>query len=611
VSNGRSHALRRSIELVTRHAADGTLLAVSPSFREVLGYAPEEVVGTSSMALVHPDDVDRVVAALQDCLRGARRQLEFRARHKSGHIAWLEAVAEPCLSPDGDGAIDVLVRSRDVTHRHAAEAVERESERRFRMLAERALDLISRHAPDGRFIYASDAAVRLLGYQPSELIGANALDLIHPDDRRQVVAVLAPLARRNAPCEATVTCRLLRKDGSIVWTESTDRLVRDEDGRIVEVQSVTRDISARRAAQEALAESEARFRAVFESSPVGMAFCDADLRFVRVNAAYERLVGYSADELRRRRFTDVTHPDDVSAGRAAARRLFSGEAREWRHDKRYVTRDGEVVPVRVNVVPIDAGGSALTLAIVEDLRDHKAVEAQLRQIAQMKSDFVALVSHDLRAPLTNVLGGLELIAADAATLSACVARTVDIVTQEARRLQRLVESILDVAKLDAGELRMQRRPLDLAALIHRLASEVAPAEDRTAFAVALPASLPPVLADETYLSQALANVMANAVRFSPVGRPVEVRATVVRDTVSVTVRDHGPGIAPRDRARVFEPFVRGRRQPPSGHGHGLGLYFARRLLEAQGARIAVDPRTTHGQGACFVIKLPLASDGGD
>lgn len=235
--------------------------------------------------------------------------------------------------------------------------------------------------------------------------------------------------------------------------------------------------------------------------------------------------------------------------------------------------------------------------------------AELRQLDQMKSDFVGLVSHALRAPLTNLSGALELIAPDLNTLPEPVQRTLHVLGQESARLHTLVKTILDISHLEAGKLNLNRGPVALEPLLARTAKAILSTRPERPLFLAMPRGIPPVWADEIYLEEVVSNLLSNAVKYSPEGMPVHIAASVEGNTVAVSIIDHGPGVPPGDRAKIFEVFHRtpvGERADPSGRG--LGLYFAQKLIQAHGGRIWVegpiwpDPAQP---GVRFTFTLPV------
>ncbi len=227
--------------------------------------------------------------------------------------------------------------------------------------------------------------------------------------------------------------------------------------------------------------------------------------------------------------------------------------------------------------------------------------AQLHKLDELKSDFVSLVSHELRAPLTNLNGGLELVLARG-QLAPDTREHLALVQSEVRRLTGFVETILDLSALEAGRLRLNLAPLDLGEVVAGLRAAFVgqPAADR--LIVSLPGDLPLILADDRALSSVLFHLVDNAQKYAPEG-PIAIDAIRVESIVRVHVNDVGPGIPPEQRAHAFERFRRLHNGDDRAvYGHGLGLYMVRQLLRAMGSDVEL---ASSEQGAAFKFELPI------
>jgi PAS domain S-box-containing protein len=252
----------------------------------------------------------------------------------------------------------------------------------------------------------------------------------------------------------------------------------------------------------------------------------------------------------------------------------------------------------------------LEAKVAEKTRELASQNEELKTLDRLKSEFVSLVSHELRAPLTNIAGGMELALLRSAELPERAHNHLTTVQAEIRRLSRFVETILDLSALEAGRLPLTIAPLDVAAVLAPLqaqwaaASAAAPGGERVR--VELPANLPPVLADERALLSVLFHLVDNALKYAPEGEvlvQVETAPFVVRFNVS----DRGPGVPLELREVIFHKFQRlNAADAQTVYGHGLGLYMVRRLLNAMNSDIAVADAPEGG--ARFTFELPLALD---
>lgn len=233
---------------------------------------------------------------------------------------------------------------------------------------------------------------------------------------------------------------------------------------------------------------------------------------------------------------------------------------------------------------------------------------ELRTLDRLKDEFVTLVSHELQSPLTSLNGGLEMLAEVSDELPAGQRDTIQIVRRESSRLTALVKNILNVSSLDAGRFRVRLGPVAVPPLLHRLVRDCQLQAPQHEFRLQTDGDVPFVLADEEYLVEILHNLLDNAVKYSPPDSLIQAKAWLVDpETVAIAVSDEGIGIPPELQEQVFEKFYRVQeRENKEVYGHGLGLYFARKLLEAQGGRIEVESES--GIGSTFTCTLPVARE---
>ncbi len=391
-------------------------------------------------------------------------------------------------------------------------------------------------------------------------------------------------------------------------------------------------------------ESELRQYAQLVEGAADPAFiCDAQGRLRLANPALAAalgrpreadLIGHSVLEL----LTPASQPPDLRGTPRGLSRLALEDG--WSGEVHLQRADGSALPVYLALRPVpDESGAAPVLAgIAHDLseqqRQRRAVEAlntqleakveektrslsaaydqlaaqneALKTLDQLKSDFVSLVSHELRAPLTNIAGGLELVLGRSQTLEARQRERLTLVQAEVRRLSRFVETILDLSALEAGRLPLTPAPLALAPAAEALRAQLASAPGGDRVRVEVPADLPLLLADERALASVLFHLTDNALKYAPAGA-VTLAAEAAGPWVRVSVSDQGPGIPAAQRAAVFERFQRlDAGDARLVYGHGLGLYMVRQLVAALGGAIAVTDAP--GGGARFTFELPVAPE---
>lgn len=353
---------------------------------------------------------------------------------------------------------------------------------------------------------------------------------------------------------------------------------------------------------EALAawrESEQRFRAVFHESTIGMTMVDGEGRLVDANLAFAAMVDVPPAELRGLPISAVTHPGD--RGHDKVPELFRGEIDRYRREKRYVRPDGTWFwgALTASMLRDRDGRPDVAIGMVEDISERKEVE-------RLKDELVSVVGHELRTPLTSIRGSLGLLEAGVAgELPQEAAEMVAIARQNTERLSRLVDETLDLERLGAGRVDLEVRSVTPAELLRSTAQVVQRVADDAGVTLIwdAPADLE-LYVDPDRIVQALVNLIANAIKFSPRGASVRTIVKAHGSQVLISVRDEGRGIPLDQLETIFERF---RQVDVSDHrekgGTGLGLPISRAIIEQHAGRIWAESEP--GAGATFRITLPL------
>ena len=471
----------------------------------------------------------------------------------------------------------------------------RRSERRSRRLVE-GLPLVMYTEGGEGLTYISPQIESLLGYPPHEWLMGSGLwrRVLHPEDRDRVTEryTEAVATKTDFECEY----RLLRADGKAVWVRDSSAYV--DDGNRSFRQGFIVDVTAQKESDAELTRTATLMRALVDGTIDGISFTDRDgnvvmanqpmVRFVRELAIppegrmHERLLaikGSIVDEERfvRRMHELATSPDIESADEFELReseRVFQG------YTKPVVTEDGTF------------------LGRVWTLRDVTAA----RQVDRIKDALVATVSHELRTPLTSIIGYLELLGTGAETLSEEDARFVEIARRNAARLQRMVEELLFLSRVDAGGLQLELEQVDVAHIARSAIGSADPAAAAKGLSLEFDGPETAVACvDGHRIAQVFDNLISNAIKFTPTRGRVEVSVRVDADAVTASVTDSGPGIPEADQPRLFERFFRSSATSDEP-GTGLGLTVVQAIVEGHGGEITC--RSTPGEGTIFTLTLP-------
>jgi PAS domain S-box-containing protein len=542
---------------------------------------------------------------------GAKATTQYRLRHKDGTWHWVEGTGTNLLHDPSVRAI--VVNYRDITEqRRAAEAL-RESEQRFARFMQHLPGLAWAKDVQGRYVYANDAAERAFRAPRAALYGKTDDDVFPPGTAAQ----FKENDRRALASESGVQVveTLEQEDGVVHHSLVSKFPIPGPDGRPALVGGMAIDITERQRAEDALAESEGRFRQLAEN--INEVFWLADpqaTQVLYVSPAYERVWGRPCQGLyeRPQSFLDAVHPDDRERARAAALEEHSrGEATDVEY--RVVRPDGSVRWVRDRGFPIkDAAGRVYRFAgLAEDVTDKKEAEAALRDADRRKDEFLAVLAHELRNPLAPLLNGLQILRQPAAAPQS-QAHARDMMERQLRHLARLVDDLLDVSRISRGKVQLRCERIDLARHARTAAEDRRPVLERAGLALVVETPETPVwvTGDPTRLAQIVNNLLDNSAKFSDGGRKVTVRVTAgaARRQAALSVRDEGVGIEPEMLPRLFNVFAQADRSLDRTRGGlGLGLALVKGLAELHGGEVEAFSEGP-GKGAEFTVRLPLAEE---
>jgi PAS domain S-box-containing protein len=603
-------------------AEDGRCVRTNRLFRELFGaVAP---VATDPAGDVR-FDLDELV---HRCFRGETIDVEPRwyvprgphpASPSSRRRVW--AALKLFRLRDASGNAYVALSLQDLTAQHerdeALEAAARESDARAASLDE-ALDCVVTMDASGCVTYFNAAAEETFGYKRSETIGRSLCELIVPPWLR--AAHHAGLERYLTTGEGHIIKRRIEltamKAGGAEFPVELIVVPAGSEGTPV-FTGFIRDLTDRKEVEKALMRSEARFRRLLDAGILGIITADIHGNILEANEAFLRMVDYTQDEVRagQVRWADITPPEwRPLDDRAVDQLVDTGVATPW--EKQYVRRDGSRVPVLVGVAMLDASKGEC-VAFIHDLSDQKEAERALERMREeretsleesirARDDFLAVAGHELKTPLAALLMQLQSVQRSTrGHLPARIADRLDKVVAAGLRLRRLVDQLLDVSRLTAGALRLEPERVDLSEVISEIVDRTTESGAKHVGPVVVRGEHLVGWWDRERIEQALENLVGNAVKYG-LGKPVEIDLRTENDEVVVDVTDHGVGIDEVHQKRIFERFERAV-SPRDFGGLGLGLWIARRVVEASGGSIAV--RSAPGQGAVFTVRLPLQSCG--
>ena len=418
------------------------------------------------------------------------------------------------------------------------------------------------------------------------------LSCVHPDDREYVDSQWqAALQGENYDIEHRILV-----GGEVRWVREKAELEFSKRGILKGGFGTTQDITQRKKVEEALRESEERFRAIAEVSPASIGVVDAETgAFLFVNPAYEKTYGYEPGELLGKFSLDIFQN---AADRDQLLQIFQDRGNINGYELKMKRKDGSSFWGLISIRPINYSGKPALLGISIDITERKQVE-------ELKDEFIGLVSHELRTPLTIITGSL-LSALSPGISPEDTHELIRNATAEADSLAAILENMLELSRHQAGRLQLSMDLVSIREAAENVIEKLKVQGAKQQFQIDFPDNLPMVEADPMRVERILYNLIENATKYSPTDSEIRVSGRRDGDFIIAEIVDHGEGISPEHLDKLFEPFERFATETHV-KGAGLGLVVCKRLVEAQSGWICVE--SVVGQGSTFSFALPIRQPG--
>lgn len=612
-------------------ATDGRWLEVNHSLCEIVGYSEQELLATNFQAITHPDDLETDLEYMHQMLAGKihHYNMEKRYLHKQGHIVWI--LLSGSLVHDAKGERLFNAQIQDITQRKLAEEERKASQARLAGILDIAEDAIISVDETQQITLFNQGAEKIFGYSASEVIG-QSLDLLLPKQ----AAIAHRQHIRNFDTSVGTARKMgernevfgQRKNGVEFPAEASISKLELAGEKIFTV--ILRDITERKRGEEALSQ----LASIVESSEDAIVGKTLDGIITSWNSGAERIYGYTAQEVKGQPISILLTPDHLNEMPLILARIKQGERIPPYETVRF-RKDGRQIDVAITISPIKnrAGQVTGASAIARDISDRRAVE-------RLKDEFVSIVSHELRTPLTSIRGALGLLAGGLLTAKPEKAqRMLEIAVSNTDRLVRLINDILDIERIESGEVAMEKHICDAATLMLQASEVMRAMADKAEVTLSVFPTSAQLYADPDRIIQTLTNLLSNAIKFSPPSSSVYLSAEIQQTreplvetrfpasgagergtgkefipsppqpltlTILFKVKDQGRGIPAEKLESVFDRFqqVDASDSRDKG-GTGLGLAICRSIVQQHGGRIWVE--STLNEGSIFFFTLPLLS----
>jgi len=572
----------------------GRVLDANPEYVRLTGHTSrKEITGRNVIEWTAAYEKDKNVEAVSQCMKnGYIRNLEIDYVNASGTIIPVEINASVFRSGN---AVQILTLCRDITGRKQVEEALWESEEQYRNIVEDQTEFICRFLPDGTHVFVNDAYCRYFGVAREELLGHRFSPVLYADDRKAVAASFATLTPEKPV--GTIDHRIIMPDGTIHWQRWSDRAIFDPGGRVIEYQSVGRDISEYKRSEVALQKSEENYRHLIEHANEAIIVAqDGLLKFV--NPMMATMTGYSVEELTTLPYIEIIHPDDRAIVRERRQQRISGEKISSRYMFRINSKDNITRWVEISAVNIDWEGHPATLNFLINITGRKELEQdrdyheqELRKIsesltaANKKLNLLSSITrHDITNQLTVLTGYLRILEKKQPDTS--FSEHFNKINTSAQRVSAMLKFTKEYEKIGitAPSWQDTRILVDIAAKQAPLGKVLVKND--------LPAGAE-VFADPLVV-KVFYNLMDNAVRYGGKITTIRIFAEKYGDKHLIVCEDDGDGVVAGEKEKIFE---RG-----FGKNTGLGLFLSREILGITGINIKESGEP--GKGARFEIEVP-------
>ncbi len=581
---------------------DNVIKYINPKGAELSGYSREELISKPFVQFIHPDDANMVFERYSKRLKGepVPQTYEFRITRKDGAIRCGELNAVPILWEERPA---VLCFISDITERKEAEKALRQSEERYRTILEDMEEGYYEVDRAGTFTFVNNAMCRMLGYSQDELIGMNYKVYTRPEDVKAVFTAYNRVYRTGEPLKWFPMVSI-RKDGTRIFVEDSVFPLRNEKGEVIGFRGISRDVTERKKVEEALRQSEEKYRTILEEMEDG--YFETDLRgnVTFVNDAACRALGYAKEELVGMNYKSFVAEEDIESVFQVFNEVYRTGIPNRSFSWEVVRKDGVRGFVESWISPQrNAAGEIVGFrGVGRDITERRKMQEQLMLADRLASvgQLAAGIAHEINNPLTSVVGFSDMLLQK--DLPADVKEDLEIVAREARRIVDIVKGLLAFARQQQAE----KVHLNVNSIIQEVLQLRAYEQKVNNIQVdsRLAPDLPLVMGSATQLQQVFLNIIVNAEQAMTEahrrGR-LTVVSEQVGDMVRVSITDDGPGISPANMKKLFTPFFTTKKL---GEGTGLGLSICHGIVSEHGGRIYAESKL--GEGATFVVELPVA-----
>ncbi len=594
---------------------NGVISYVNDYFANIHGYKADALIG-KNMNIFYKKDYQKRVDELNQKLlvNGSYSSEEVWHVHRDG-TEFLMLMNGVVFKDESGIPKFMAVLAVDISELRKSEEALRKSEEKFRAFYYNAPLSFQSLDKNGYLIDVNPAWLLTLGYKREEVIGKNYADFLHKDWINHFEKNFPAFKDRGYIND--VHFRLRHKKGHFIDVALEGCIGYHSDGSFGQTYCVFKDITIQKKAEYALIESEARFRGIFEHANIGIALADQQTNIIEANNEFLTMLEYDKDEIKGMSFDRFTHPGDIAAELYFIQQLRKGTRESYRIEKRYISKSNKVlwVDLSVTVWRNEAGNIDLFIGMVMDISKAKKTAEDLvsakeraEESDRLKSAFLANVSHEIRTPMNGILGFAELLEHPSLSIEQ-QHKYIEIIRKSGERMLNTVNDIIDISKIDAGQVSFERSKVDLKEDIEMLYLFFKPEAEKKGLEFRLITQLHTnnhvIETDKAKFNSIITNLVKNAIKYTDRGS-IELCFSIKNDEFNFKVTDTGIGIPDARKSAIFNRFEQADIDDEyAREGSGLGLAIALSYAKIIGGEISFD--SEQGVGSVFSFSMPISA----
>ena len=574
---------------------------VSESSEKILGYRPDELINIPVIEqMIHPDDQEKIIEVFRNAVLVGHGEAQYRHRHKNGGWVYLEAFGTNQINNPGINSI--VLNVRDITGRKIAEEALRESEEKHRILLDDSSDPIFTFYPDGQYRYVNKAFADGVGRKTEEIIGRKIWDVFPKEEADKRFAAVKWVFENGE--EKIIEVRVPRPDGDR-WYLTTVKPIKNENGKVITVICISKDITVRKQAEVALQESNELNESLLKTIPFGMDIVDEQGQILFMNEKLQKLFGNKKNSHKcwdlycdkKSQCADCPLLSGIKIGETdffETKDIFGGKTFQISHTGMMFQ------------------GKKAMLEIFQDITDRKLTEealreseARMRELNATKDKFFSIIAHDLRNPFNSIIGFSDLLTKQVQKKDyESIANYSQIILNSSQRAMDLLMNLMDWSRMQTGRIEFIPECIDMLELTNEVLKLLNTSSQQKSIAVST--EFPPlvfVLADKQMISTVLRNLISNAIKFAHAGGEICISAKSKQGEWVITIADNGVGINKEAIDKLFridESYSTLGTQ--NEKGTGLGLLLCKEFVEKHDGRIWIESEV--GKGSKFHFSVP-------